>query len=253
MFENQNPTNKKFVIVECLFYILLFILLLQLIGRFIPKTSTLSWQSLSAGAFMCASSFAMLSLNKKAVLFIKPSLKGFFSTGWYLLLTATVFFFLQLIFSDDLPSGKGFMMFAISSLLTAISEELLFRGVVSCRLEEEMGKKESTIMLSAAFFALAHLANLISVPAMIISSFVQVIYTFSLGMMLTYSYFKTKNLLVPIALHFLFNTLSSFSKAVNTAGSEIQDIGTAEVIILLAIMVPGIFCTHLMIKRAQKI
>lgn len=252
MFEKQNLTNKKIVIVECLFYILLFILLLQLIGKFIPEASALSWQSLSAGAFMCLASSAMLALNKNAKLLIKPSLKGFFATGWYIVLSAMLFFLIQLVFLDILPSGKRLMMFTLSSLFIAISEELLFRGVVSCRLKEEMGEKESTVMLSAALFAIAHLANLISAPALIISSLVQTVYTFSLGLMLTYSYFKTENLLVPIALHFLFNTLSSFSLAVDAAGSGINDIKAAEVAILLAIMIPGIFWTHQKIKRAQK-
>ena len=245
----QSNSNKKNVIAECLFYILLFILLLQLIGRFIPSASTLSWQSLSSGAFMCMATFVMLISDKKAVLLIKPDFNGALKTGWYIVAASFIFLIFQLVFVDVLPSAKNLLMFAFSALFTAISEELLFRGLISYRLKMELGEKESTIIISAALFALTHLSNLISAPSMVLSALTQTVYTFSIGMMLTYSYFKTENLMVPILQHFLFNALSSFSSAAFPAADKMQDIGITEVVILLAVMVPGIFWTHKRIRR----
>lgn len=239
------------VVPECIATILFFMLILQLAGRCFPKVLNLSWQALVAKAVICIAALLVVISDRKVELHMRISLEGFIKTGWYILVASALFLILQLISAYDLPSPSRFIMFAAFSLGTAVSEELIFRGLVSFRLKEEWGKKESTVFFSALLFALVHLSNLISNPTLVVSSTTQVAYTFSLGMMLTYSYYETDNLIVPVLLHFLFNTLSAFSSAAVAATAPVAagDIGAVEAAILMSVMCPGILWTHVKTKR----
>ena len=250
MFGKEKKTNGKTVVVECIGAILLFMLMLQVAGRCLPSVSTLSWQAIAAKAAICIAALLIIKCDRKATLLIRMDMYGFFNTGWYILAASAIFFILQLISAYELPSTERFMMFAALSLCTAASEELVFRGLVAFRLKEEFGKKESTAIISALLFAIVHLSNLISNPALIIASTTQVVYTFSLGLMLTYSYYETENLLVPVALHFIFNTFSAFSSSAASApAAAATDIGGTDAAILLAVMVPGILWAHLETRK----
>ncbi len=94
----------------------------------------------------------------------------------------------------------------VLSILTAISEEIVFRGT----LEMELNKTESklkAIFISALVFGLVHLLNissLASIPIVLI----QVVYSFYLGMILGLMYISLNNILIPISMHFMFNMIN---------------------------------------------
>lgn len=86
---------------------------------------------------------------------------------------------------------------------TGIIEELLFRSQV---LEEFLKKKSpfKAILYSSLIFGSVHLLNISSLGS-IPTILVQVVYTFFLGLVLGFVYINTKNIIIPITFHILFN------------------------------------------------
>lgn len=89
---------------------------------------------------------------------------------------------------------------------TALNEELIFRGVLF-----PLFKKSHTTFLSMLYssliFGAIHLLNinsLASIPYILI----QVLYCFALGMLFSFLYMHTENILIPILFHFLFNVIN---------------------------------------------
>lgn len=90
--------------------------------------------------------------------------------------------------------------------LTAIAEELIFRVMIISYLMTYTSNTK-TLLYSSLIFALIHLVNISSVT-MIVSSLVQVAYTFILGLILGGIYLMKKNYIYVISLHFLFNLIN---------------------------------------------
>lgn len=96
------------------------------------------------------------------------------------------------IFSFQINTPTTLILTLISSaIIPAIGEELLFRGVIFNALKEK-GSLYATIV-SSLFFALFHF------------NLSQSIYPFLFGLILGFSYAKTKNILVPMLIHFFNN------------------------------------------------
>lgn len=92
------------------------------------------------------------------------------------------------------------------SILTAIMEELLFRGILLTEFDKTQSKFK-TIIYSALIFGSIHLLNIGSLSS-IIPSLLQVLYTAFLGLFLGFIYLYSKNLIYPIIFHFTFNFLN---------------------------------------------
>lgn len=108
-----------------------------------------------------------------------------------------------------IPLGVGdVLLFATYCLCVSAFEELVFRGVVfSCLIEKFPKNKRGIIyavLVSAAVFGLAHLANLLS-GAGLVSTLVQVGYTTLLGGLFAFALVKVKNIFAPITVHFVYN------------------------------------------------
>lgn len=88
-------------------------------------------------------------------------------------------------------------------LAIATVEELLFRSLLLTSLENDFNKFKALIY-SSVIFGLMHLLNISSIES-IIPSLIQVLYTTGLGLALGLIYLKSKNILLSISLHFLFN------------------------------------------------
>lgn len=82
----------------------------------------------------------------------------------------------------------------IGAVITPISEELLFRGLLQPALQRWAGPW-AAISLGAAFFSLAHM-DLFAAPSMLV-----------LGLALGYVYYRTRSLVAPFLLHAAHNTL----------------------------------------------
>ena len=88
---------------------------------------------------------------------------------------------------------------AIVAVVAApISEELLFRGFLQPALGRWTGRWLA-ILLSAAFFAAAHM-DLYAMPLLLV-----------LGIALAYVYDRTRSLAAPVALHMAFNGITLLS------------------------------------------
>lgn len=89
--------------------------------------------------------------------------------------------------------GEYLLLVFALAVLPGIIEELLFRGLIQRGF---MGFGAVTAMfMSAVLFSLFHLS-----PA-------QTVYQFFFGLILAWVYFRTKNLTIPIILHFINNFL----------------------------------------------
>ncbi len=96
-------------------------------------------------------------------------------------------------------SGSVVALAAIVTIVAApIAEELLFRGLLQPALARWTGRG-SAIVLSAAFFAAAHM-DLYAMPLLLV-----------LGIALAYVYDRTRSLAAPVALHMAFNGMTLLS------------------------------------------
>lgn len=82
-----------------------------------------------------------------------------------------------------------------SCLITPIIEELLFRYNF-----KDIKNKYLYIIITTLFFSLLHLSSFNEIPYLIPYSF--------MGIMFSYSYVKTNNLLSPILCHILYNIIN---------------------------------------------
>lgn len=101
-----------------------------------------------------------------------------------------------------LEIGKGFLLCA----LVAVAEELVFRVLLYDVLKHHF----STIvamLLSSLIFGAIHLFNITSID-MIVPCLLQMVYSFGLGMILCLMYEISKNYIVIVLFHFLFNFLN---------------------------------------------
>lgn len=84
-------------------------------------------------------------------------------------------------------------------VIAPVSEEFIFRGYLLPRLSGTKGRVFKGIMLSSLFFAAMHLHLGAFVPL------------FGIGMACSLGYLTTKNLLTPIIMHAMVNSLGVFS------------------------------------------
>lgn len=86
----------------------------------------------------------------------------------------------------------------IMAVLPAVGEELMFRGVVQQKLEEQTLNGHLAIWITAGIFSAIHF------------QFEGFLARMALGAALGYLFFWTRNLWIPIAAHFLTNALQVF-------------------------------------------
>lgn len=91
----------------------------------------------------------------------------------------------------------------IQTILFAICEELLFRRCLIAGLKNR-GPDIMTLLVSSALFALLHLFNALN-GENIGYIFVQLLYTFGIGLILGEMYLYGKTLILPILFHSFFN------------------------------------------------
>ena len=118
------------------------------------------------------------------------------STGYSTLLNV---FHIQEIFSNQVQEELFSSSFPVQLLglgiLAAVTEEIVFRGLMYQRLREYVGKN-TAIFLGALIFALYH------------GNPIQVIYVFPLAVLILLSYEKWGTLAAPIAFHMGANICS---------------------------------------------
>lgn len=132
----------------------------------------------------------------------------------------------------------------ISAILIAVIEELLFRGQLFKELKDQHGRLKG-ILLSSLFFGAIHLLNISSLNTILIC-LVQSVYTFALGIILCVLYEKTKNIIIPIIFHFLFNFIN------NTLSTSLFNIKWDIYFYLINIIIGLITLTYLVVIEKFK-
>lgn len=102
----------------------------------------------------------------------------------------------------------------IMAILPAVTEELLFRGVILNGLNSKLSQNRAVIF-SALMFMLIH------------GSLQQTVYQFILGLLLGYTFVKTNNLLYPMLLHFFNNFIVVVSAYLYAQSGAVQTTTTA--------------------------
>jgi membrane protease YdiL (CAAX protease family) len=111
------------------------------------------------------------------------------------------------VLEDQTAAEPAFLLAlgALSIVVVAPAEELLFRGIIQDRLRETFGPAGAITGASLLFGAL-HVANYVGPPARVVSGVFLITVT---GAVLGCVYEKTRNLAVPIAAHAAYNVVFS--------------------------------------------
>jgi hypothetical protein len=140
--------------------------------------------------------------------------KGFFSVVYFVLALGFVFSLLALVVNSLKYGGANFaadignlsLMSALGvSLVTAVSEELSFRGYILSRIIPAFKSEWSMNIILSIGWTLIHLPIAIfdwRLGAFPLVIYTVVVFTFSLGT--TFVYLRTKNIIAPILLHLLW-------------------------------------------------
>ncbi len=161
-----------------------------------------------------------------------------------LFLTAIVNFpFTALIFGKaHIDRADLIWLFVISCLLTAVAEELFFRGILLDFLLKKFNGRLvilKSCLVSSAVFGLWHLTNLLYGSGFLVTIW-QVFYTFLLGIMFSVAVIKTGNRLITVLVHFIFNV---GGKLIQTLGSGTVDL----TFIILTVIFGVITCVHIVL------
>lgn len=135
--------------------------------------------------------------------------------------------------------GIIIFLFFLNCLLIALTEELIFRGIIFPLCEIAFNNKKHKMVLSiivaSSIFAFTHLINVfngISIGAVLL----QVGYSFLVGAMLCICLKETKNIIPCVILHFIYNIGGLFcDKNIGIATGNQWDVLTIIITIILGI------------------
>ena len=144
-------------------------------------------------------------LNLREMFVNKPS--------WQMVVISTiaigvVAFLVGMLYGDGFSMRTDFewRMLIAPVLVAGITEELVFRGVILNSLLPKM-KTVFAVLIDAILFALIHYPIWIYVgfglPTILINSAFSIFFS----ILLSFSFLKTKNILVPVGLHMFYNFL----------------------------------------------
>ncbi len=130
----------------------------------------------------------------------------------------------------------------IIALLPAIGEELLFRGVIQSELVKKINNPHLAIFLASAIFSGFHMQIQGFVPKLII------------GLVLGYSYYWTKSIWYPMAIHFVNNGLQTV--ILFFAGDELESTQetaeTPNILFLFIVVIISCFLCYRLVKHIKE-
>ena len=102
------------------------------------------------------------------------------------------------------------VLYVLSMLCVGFLEEMIFRGLLFKAMIKDGVK--SAVIVSSVTFGIGHIVNLINGSgAELLSNILQILYAVAIGFMLVMIFYKTKSMIVCIAMHSIFNALSAFA------------------------------------------
>ena len=102
------------------------------------------------------------------------------------------------------------VLYVLSMICVGFLEEMIFRGLLFKAMIKDGVK--SAIIVSSVTFGIGHIVNLVNGSgAELLPNILQVLYAIAIGFMLVMIFYKTKSIIVCIAMHSIFNSLSTFA------------------------------------------
>ncbi len=151
-------------------------------------------------------------------------------------------------FAGNMHLQKGvdivsWLFFGGYCLLTALFEELIFRGVVFLLLAERLPNSKKglflAVLISSLIFGFSHLLNIFT-GANVASTFLQIGYSILTGGMFAFALIKTKNILFSILLHAVYNFGGLLFTTQGLGTGVVFDLPTTLMMAVVAVVV-GIF------------
>lgn len=156
-----------------------------------------------------------LFIFKMKIFVTKLKPKVFMAQGLVVIVLAIFCIFLSNLMKLNSPFKYLDLIFLKLLIIAPIVEELVFRGVFIEVGEKVKLNRRVSALLNAFLFSLSHAPALWFLEKEFHSFIVfQLIYTLALGYICALSRFKSKGIVAPITLHFLFNLVFYF--AINT-------------------------------------
>lgn len=137
--------------------------------------------------------------------------------------------------AEYLYSGGVLLELLVVGILVPISEELLFRGLIFKRLTGAM-KPVAAMAVSALIFGIYH------------GNVVQGIYAFCLGMIIAACYWKFQNILAPICMHIVANTVSVCITEIDVIGNLFEKTSVS-IVLTIATTILWIGGTAILMKK----
>lgn len=101
------------------------------------------------------------------------------------------------------------VFYVLCMICVGFLEEMIFRGLLFKAMIKD--GVNSAIIVSSVTFGIGHIINLINGSgADLLNNILQVLYAVAIGFMLVMIFYKTKSMVVCIAMHSIFNSLSAF-------------------------------------------
>lgn len=250
---NNPDTNRKKII----WMLILFIVIEKVIenGVLVPLILKMPFGDLTSNLlYKGIEIFLVLGLNGWLI-----KQKLFFSFRFNL---KTIIFIICGIgyTSIFIPMGslKLLLPMILLALLTAISEEFLYRGVIFANLLKIFTKHHSNMLntisavgLSSLLFSLQHLSNLMNQSWPL--TYCQLIQTFGMGVLFAAVYLRTGSLSLTVFMHFILDfptlylsTISTSAHGQGNVTGEASVIGS--VVVAMIYVVIGVIVIHTQLK-----
>lgn len=133
-----------------------------------------------------------------------------------------------LLLEDDVT--MILIMIGIVWLFNSPAEEFLFRNVIQKRLYESFSDRGAIIVTSLIFIAF-HIPSYLTLAQSPMATVVSLTVLFGGSILLGYTYLKTENLVVPIVIHALYNSILLLQLLVLTIYDIDPDMQTVKAII----------------------
>ncbi|WP_460576250.1 CPBP family intramembrane glutamic endopeptidase [Flavobacterium koreense] len=175
--------------------------MIQLIGLI-----AISWLLLKFFAKENLSVLGLMPTKKRIIFFLILFIcSAFFSATTFLL---KMYFTKEEYIISELLTFENFLIEIWYQIRTVLTEELICRGALLFILIKKIGTQKG-IIISSIFFAVLHWLNN-GVWGDLIQMIIVFAFTFSMGLLLAYSYSKTYSLLIPFAIHLGWNLTQNY-------------------------------------------
>lgn len=192
-------------------------------------------ERLGAQKFMTAASAIILGLAGTQLLIL-----GLHGLGQLSPYVAERLEYHEKLMQTILPSNDHFFLSFLSVvILVPIMEELLCRGIIMGEFLQAM-KPAFAALCAALIFALFH------------GNFVQIAYVIVPGLILSFAYYLSGHLLVPIVMHMIFNFLGGFLPTYMGANLTDANAERYGLILLLLYALSAFYLLFLFIRRRRQ-